>query len=199
MSESTAPVEQIASIPEESLRMQRTSTPTDPVDPFAKDLAAMLTSKPKRFSRFEVQVLRDLEPDTVSQALLDKKLKSYFCRMLRAQAGNDIKEIYMKVGGKNPVTEAALEENLRSCMDFIVKVEGIAYPRKVEGIAYPGHFDSDCPFLEDTKARWSKTNKYFPNPMRHPMPDVDEVTELLRDPDPPKRRWTRQTRFSSRH
>jgi len=179
VSESTAPVEQIASIPEESLRMQRTSTPTDPVDPFAKDLAAMLTSQPKKFSRFKLQVIRDLEPDTVSQALLDKKLKSYFCRMLRAQAGNNIKEIYMKVGGKNPVTEAALKENLRSCMDFIVKVEGIAYP---------GH----C---------YSKTNEYFPNPKRHPMPDihkkrkrdVDEVTELLRDPDPPKRRSTRQT------
>ena len=154
-----------------------------------RTFAAMLTSEPKKYSRFEVQVLRGLEPVTVSQALLDKKqkLKSYFCRMLRAQAGNDIKGIYMKVGGKNPVTEAALENKLRSCRDFIVKVEGIAYP---------GHFDSsDCLFPEVT-ARWSKTSKYFE---RHPMPDVDEVTELLRDPDPPKRRWTRQTRFSSRH
>ena len=74
----------------------------------------MLTSEPKQYSRFEVQVLRGLEPVTVSQALLDKKqkLKSYFRRMLRAQAGNDIKGIYLKVGGKNHVTEAALENKL---------------------------------------------------------------------------------------
>ena len=131
------------------------------------------------FSRFIVQVQRDLEPGQVSQAF-DKNLKSYFCRMLRAQTEHDTKNIYIKVGGKNPVSEEALEIKLRSS-------EIGPFTMKVQGIAYPGHPEQK--FLLWKDIRWSQTLKFF---RRHQMRD----DELLRIPNNARRR-TCQPRFSS--
>ena len=106
----------------------------------------------ERSSRFIGQVQYDLEPGRVWQAF-DEKLKSYFCRMTRAQEGYKTKKIYIKVGSKNPVSKKTLEKKLLS--------SGIGRFMKVERIAY-------------STRGYSQTMKFF---RRHPMED-DEVLRI---------------------
>ena len=95
--------------------------------------------KAQTFSRLVVQVPRHLD---VSQALIDKELKSYFFPMQRVQTGYYTKKIYIRVGGKNCVWEAALKIKLNS--------SGIGPFMEVEGIPYP----------TTSGPRYSKTNKF---------------------------------------
>jgi len=64
----------------------------------------------------------------MSQALIDKELKSYFFPMQRVQTGYYTKKIYIRVGGKNCVWEAALKIKLNSSgIGPFMEVEGIPY------------------------------------------------------------------------
>ena len=91
----------------------------------------------------------------VSQASLDKKLKSYFFRMPRAQAGHHTQKIFIRVGSRNPVSEEELKIKLRS--SGIWPLNGM----EVEGIPFG--------------LRFTGTNKFF-----KPLPMTDD--EVLRIP-----------------
>ena len=115
-------------------------------------------NKVTKFSRFIVHVQPDLKADTVSQAF-NETLNSCFCRMRpRAQAEpdtqaeHDFKNMYIKVGGKNCVSEEAMETKLRS--------SGIE-PLKVEGIMYKGSDEWDS-----QDVRWSQTRNFFKPDLR---------------------------------
>ena len=105
--------------------------PGSPYDPIFHGVAGC--NKVTKFSRFIVHVQPDLKADTVSQAF-NETLNSCFCRMRpRAQAEpdtqaeHDFKNMYIKVGGKNCVSEEAMETKLRSSGIEPLKVEGIMY------------------------------------------------------------------------